>query len=498
MNASEQRRRSDSAGKAKKVQPITNSDDQLTTGLPVNLDAERFVLGAVLLDDARFGEVSRLELEDFSLDRHQSVLRRMRDLHARGEHIDRVTVAEELRRHNELGRDGISFLMSLDEGIPQIPHLDSYVRILRKKAALRRGVLISQKFMNECLMECADPAEIVAGHKAQIEELTAAAAPDQTAIRCIEDLDSIFAKRMPTEYLIKPELPVKAVVCLTGDSESGKTTLACAWARDVHRRGHAVLVLDRDKNPRDRICDRLERLGINSDGELFRVWDCEQPEEAPQPDDPIITDWVKRMIATTGKSPVVIVDSLVSFFVGDEDENSAVDMRRLFNRCRALTKLGATVIVIHHTNRNGEARGSSDFKPASDQAFLVSNHDGDGGRLLDLITLRCEKSRYGLSGKIEYRYDGGQMRRIEAESAPSKTVTERLRDLLISNPGILTQPFVDLANEDGLGRNRARDFLNSAVEKGTVRVQREGRKRHHFWRGAEAPADDFDPQPPLN
>lgn len=101
------------------------------------------------------------------------------------------------------------------------------------------------------------------------------------------------------------------MVCLTGDSESGKTALACAWARDVHRQGHAVLILDRDKNPRDRICERLERLGIQSDGERFRVWDCEQPEEAPQPDDPIIIDWVKRMALATGKSPLVIVDSLV-------------------------------------------------------------------------------------------------------------------------------------------------------------------------------------------
>ncbi len=75
------------------------------------------------------------------------------------------------------------------------------------------------------------------------------------------------------------------------------------------------------------------------------------------------------MVAETGKSPLVIADSLVSFFEGEEDENSAVDMRALFNRCRALTKLGATVIVIHHTNRNGEARGSSDFKPASDRHF---------------------------------------------------------------------------------------------------------------------------------
>jgi hypothetical protein len=207
--------------------------------------------------------------------------------------------------------------------------------------------------------------------------------------------------------LIQPELPVQAVVCLTGDSESGKTTLACAWARDVLQRGHAALILDRDKNPRDRICKRLERLGIESDGGLFRVWDCQQSEEAPLPDDPMIIDWVRRTVMSTGNSPLAIADSLVSFFVGDEDENSAVDMRRLFNRFRALTEAGATVIVIHHTNRNGEARGSSDFKPAGDQAFLVSNQDGNGGRLLNLITLRCEKSRYGLSDRIEYRYDGG-------------------------------------------------------------------------------------------
>jgi RecA-family ATPase len=112
---------------------------------------------------------------------------------------------------------------------------------------------------------------------------------------------------------------------------------------------------------------------------------------------------VKRVVAATGKPPLVIVDSLVSFFPTGEDENSAVAMRAFFNRCRMLTRLGATVIVIHHTNCNGEARGSSDFKPACDQAFLVSNHDRDGGRLLDVITLKCEKSRYGLASSIEYQ-----------------------------------------------------------------------------------------------
>jgi hypothetical protein len=84
-----------------------------------------------------------------------------------------------------------------------------------------------------------------------------------------------------------------------------------------------------------------------------------------------------------------------------------------------LTGLGATVIPIHHTNRNGEARGSSDFKPACDQAFLVTNHDREGGRLLDVITLKYEKSRYGLSGTITYHYTDGMMLRIET-GAPGK------------------------------------------------------------------------------
>jgi hypothetical protein len=304
----------------------------------------------------------------------------MQALHGRGEHIDHTTVAEELACRGELRPDGLGYLVSLDDGMPRISHLDSYVRIVRKKSTLRSAISAAQKLQDACLLDTALPADILAGHIAQIETLRASC-HDRGKIQRVEDLESIFVKRAPVEYLVKPEVPAKAIVCLTGDSESGKTTLACAWAREVLRQGHAVLILDRDKNPRDRICERLERLSLQSDSGLLRIWDCEQEEDAPQPDQPIITDWVKRM-AKSGKSPLVIVDSLVSFFEGDEDENSAVDMRALFNRCRALTKLGATVIIIHHTNRNGETRGSSDFKPASDQAFVVTNHDRDGGRLL--------------------------------------------------------------------------------------------------------------------
>ena len=63
----------------------------------------------------------------------------MRDLYDRGEKIDRVTVANELMKQGQLESvDGLSYLVSLDDGLPQIANLDSYIRIVKDKAMLRK------------------------------------------------------------------------------------------------------------------------------------------------------------------------------------------------------------------------------------------------------------------------------------------------------------------------------------------------------------------------
>ena len=78
----------------------------------------------------------------------------MGELHERGENIDRITVANELMKFNELEAcDGLSYLVSLDDGLPQIPNLDSYIRIVKDKAVLRRIIFASQHMMNRCLLD---------------------------------------------------------------------------------------------------------------------------------------------------------------------------------------------------------------------------------------------------------------------------------------------------------------------------------------------------------
>src|SRR5208283_1174161 len=59
--------------------------------------------------------------------------------------------------------DGLSYLVSLDDGLPQIPNVDSYVRIVKDKALLRRIIFASQHMMQRCLMDEEEPEQILAG-----------------------------------------------------------------------------------------------------------------------------------------------------------------------------------------------------------------------------------------------------------------------------------------------------------------------------------------------
>ncbi|HYA17901.1 MAG TPA: replicative DNA helicase [Bryobacteraceae bacterium] len=138
---------------------------ELQKGLPSNVDAERFILGSILLDDARFIDIAGLlSNADFTTEAHRRIFTRMTELHDRGEKIDRVTVANELQRWGELESvGGLSYVISLDDGLPHISNLESYVRIVRDKAMLRRIAVASQQLMNRALMAEEDPEQILAG-----------------------------------------------------------------------------------------------------------------------------------------------------------------------------------------------------------------------------------------------------------------------------------------------------------------------------------------------
>jgi hypothetical protein len=277
-------------------------------------------------------------------------------------------------------------------------------------------------------------------------------------IRSVNDIPLIRdCAAYEIQFIQKPELPEGAVIALTGDSGSGKSTLSTAWAGRVSASGRQVLVLDRE-NPISVVSDRLKRLDL-TDGPGFRYWGGWLPEEAPHPDSRIIIDWVK----SCEFPPLLVIDSKVAFQGGDE--NDAGETRAFMHRCRKIADLGATVLVLHHDGKAETAkdyRGSSDFKAAIDVGFHVSNSSSDNR--LDVLRLRCFKSRFGFTGELVYRYAGGQLLRDDSPSAPAITAVDQLSNLLRSNPGVTASKFETLAGHHGLGRNQARRFLDDGVQ----------------------------------
>jgi replicative DNA helicase len=114
------------------------------TGLPANIDAEKTILGAILLDNAAHSEAAeKLTDDDFSLDSHRRIFQRMTELMNEQRAVDIVTLAAELDRYKERETiGGVAYLASLTEGLPRRPVIEEYIRIVKDKSLLRKLMLI--------------------------------------------------------------------------------------------------------------------------------------------------------------------------------------------------------------------------------------------------------------------------------------------------------------------------------------------------------------------
>jgi replicative DNA helicase len=140
---------------------MATAEYSLERGLPAAIEAERSILGAILLDNLIFDQAAELKPDDFSLDGHRRIFARMRDLQDTGRPVDMITLAEELDRRKEVEAvGGIAYLSSLIDGVPERPSVEHYVRIVRNKALLRGLINIAQTAIAEAI-EHSDEAEEV-------------------------------------------------------------------------------------------------------------------------------------------------------------------------------------------------------------------------------------------------------------------------------------------------------------------------------------------------
>src|SRR6516165_11847437 len=107
---------------------------------PQNLEAERSVLGSILLDNDVLHEiVPMLSVTDFYRDTHQTIYQAIRDLYDLGKGIDAITLADELIRRDQFDKiGGDETLREIVDSVPHAANAKYYAGIVREKSIGRQ------------------------------------------------------------------------------------------------------------------------------------------------------------------------------------------------------------------------------------------------------------------------------------------------------------------------------------------------------------------------
>ena len=163
--------------------------DQLAVP-PHNLEAEKSVLGAVLLDDRHLNALlveEQLRAEHFYREQHGAVFAAMKELFENDRKIDHLTIAEILRQRGKLDEvGGPEAIDELTGWVPAAGHAREYGRIVREKAQMRALLTSTLEIQSSVYAGDVAPQELL--ERAERSVLEVAHGDQQRQIRTIEDV----------------------------------------------------------------------------------------------------------------------------------------------------------------------------------------------------------------------------------------------------------------------------------------------------------------------
>ena len=128
------------------------SDITLDKALPNNADAERAILGTILLDNAMYNQAAEnLKREDFFLESHRRIFDQIIRLSENNTEITPIAIGDALRQAGHLESvGGMAYVNQLYSDIPRFANVEGYARIVREKATLRRLITTSNAIITSC------------------------------------------------------------------------------------------------------------------------------------------------------------------------------------------------------------------------------------------------------------------------------------------------------------------------------------------------------------
>ena len=432
--------------------------------VPQNVDVERAVLGAILLDNFQLDvAVAKVKPEDFFHDGHRRILRLMLAMRGEGVAIDLVTLKEWLQRVGELENvGGAAYVASLIDGVPKVSNVEHYCRIVKEKSIMRAVIHAAAAIQQRAHHGHEDPDTVLrAANELYARMVSANQLTNGITPYTPRELADIVSE--PVEYVVFPFAAKGMVALIDGAAKSaGKTTLivtavaaVCHGQLFLNRatKSAPILVLT-EENPRTfRLA--LERAGLADDAEnLYIVPYTGRPWAE-------VTVQAER-ICTERKIAWLIADTFFALAqLGGDAENDAGAVDSAFAPVRRMAgSLDLAVTLTRHSRKAGgsvgeSGRGSTALTGAADIICELKRLPGNR---------HPERRQLEIAGRIEQR-------RLEIElrdgryvvcetSADRGDEAETIAKAIGANP---TASMRQLQRVTGVGRNR---ILNLASKTG--------------------------------
>lgn len=227
---------------------------------PHSEEAERALVGALLLTPSRIAEVSALvEPADLYDDRRRLVLEAVLAVHARGDPVDAVTVLDEAMRRGTAGdMGGAAHLSALEGAAAGAGAVAHYARIVRRKAELRAIVRACHESAAEAYDDRDDPAELLVALQSRLLGRARDRTQDSAAAFAATIAQNERRRRRIERPLPLPWARVARALggglwpglhVLVGTTGTGKTQFALQTALNAAKAGHPVLYVGLELGP---------------------------------------------------------------------------------------------------------------------------------------------------------------------------------------------------------------------------------------------------------
>lgn len=433
----------------------TDRDARREVLLPYDLDAERAVLGALMMERRALDESRFLEPDDFHHEPHRDVFKAARQLESRRKIVDFVTVPHELQRMGYSSREAQIAVSGLYNSVPPVPQTEHHARIVLDCSLQRQAIRDAgdqagdgyHRMEPDALLDAIEQRAFTLRRR-----LMGCDAPRLTIAddlrTFLDDMEARGKGEMPTGVLtgyakldtMTGGLHNTNLVIVAARPGVGKTSLMLSMAYQQAKCGMKVGIFSAEM-AREELIERLVSIDSGIPLEVIRSgqlsdeqWTAASQSVAHLNELPILIDDTPSIAITALRSQArrMVTDERVQIIYADYLQlftPPANDGRRQNNRTQEVgdmakglkqlaRELHIPVVVLAQLSREVEKRAdktpilsdlreSGDIENNADVVMLLSRDESDEARkhVTDLIVA---KHRNGPKGTISLYFQGEQ------------------------------------------------------------------------------------------